>query len=162
MVQIPPPPRLLQLSDSISLVSLAQYIDETLTSRIAETISAESKSTEELATRFPFSTSSDVDVSTVSEELVVTRERLVEQHWFNLNQTTRKDPFRSALTWTSVDGTRYVLSSIPLCLRQMCLVTLKYNGSLSTSRGGCLSFSLTTRGQPGTASKSSSSASILL
>ena len=135
---------------------------DTSPSSMFRTISSESRSSAELVTRPPFSTSGDIDVSTVSEELVVTRGTTMGPHWFNLNQTTRKDPFRSALTWTPVNGTSYVLSSSPSCLRQMCLVTLKYNGSLSTHRNGCLSFSLTSHGQPGRTSKISISSPLLV
>ena len=52
-----------------------------------------------------------------------------------------KDPFRK--------GANYILTSEPRCLRQMCSVKLRYNGTLSTRTSGCLSFSLRTRGQPG-------------
>ena len=49
----------------------------------------------------------------------------------------------------SSGGTTYSLTSDPRCLRQACSVILKHNGTLATDVGGCLSFALRIRGQPG-------------
>jgi hypothetical protein len=41
----------------------------------------------------------------------------------------------------------YILKSEGQCLRQMCLIKLKYNGTIPKRKDGCLSFILETNGQ---------------
>ncbi len=47
------------------------------------------------------------------------------------------------------DESTYILRSEGECINKMCKIKLKYNGSLSNKRDGCLSFILWTTGQPG-------------
>ncbi len=96
-----------------------------------------------------YSTINDLDLTTSSDETNI----IVEEQWSNVNQSHRRDSYRSFLFWKRTDGNQiganYILTSEPRCIRQMCSVRLKYNGTLSTRISGCLSFSLRTRGQPG-------------
>jgi hypothetical protein len=41
----------------------------------------------------------------------------------------------------------YILKSEGQCLRQMCSIKLKYNGTIPKRKDGCLSFILETNGQ---------------
>lgn len=117
-----------------------------------------------------FSPTSDLDFMTSSERTKI----IIEEQWFNVNQSHRRDPYRSVLFWKrtngngiflmflltfvnlsmscidpSWNGATYILKSEPRCIRQMCSIVLKYNGTLSTRISGCLSFTLRIRGQPG-------------
>lgn len=76
---------------------------------------------------------------------------LIAEDWKNVNESSRRDPFRSTLFWRFVvENGSYILSSQPRCLRQMCQVKLKYNRTIGSTRSrGCLSFSLQMKGQPG-------------
>ena len=80
-----------------------------------------------------------------------TSSTLIAEDWQNVNESSRRDPFRSTLFWRFVvENGSYILSSQPRCLRQMCAVKLKYNRTISSTRSrGCLSFALQMRGQPG-------------
>ena len=91
------------------------------------------------------------------------QEIITEEQWFNVNQSYNRDPYRSIyfgnvngntifiLTFyifnkividPSYDGSTYIIKSEPRCLRQMCYVKLKYNGTLSNRISGCFSFIL--------------------
>ncbi|CAF1114723.1 unnamed protein product [Adineta ricciae] len=96
-----------------------------------------------------FISTNDLDFMTSSEGTNV----IVQDSWFNVNQSQRRNPTASVLFWKSVNdpssgGTTYTLTSDPRCLRQACSVILKHNGTLATDIGGCLSFALRIRGQP--------------
>lgn len=88
----------------------------------------------------------DLDLTTSSSDQT---NIIIEEQWFNINQSNRRDPYGSSLVWQRTDSLNYILKSQPRCTRQMCSVKLKYNGTLSNRSSGCLSFSLQTRGQPG-------------
>ncbi len=42
----------------------------------------------------------DLDLTTLSMETKV----IIEEQWFNVNQSNRRDPYRSALFWNRTDG----------------------------------------------------------
>ncbi|UJR07561.1 hypothetical protein I4U23_011849 [Adineta vaga] len=97
----------------------------------------------------PFISTNDLDFMTSSEGTNI----ILDEQWFNVNQSHRRDPTSSVLFWklasdSSWNGVTYTLTSNPQCFRQMCSVILKYNGTLATSNSGCLSFTLRIRGQP--------------
>jgi len=94
-----------------------------------------------------FSYLNDFDLTTSADEIKIIK----DEQWFNVNQSNRRDPYRSILFWKYQygKGANYILTSEPRCIRQMCSVKLKYNGTLSSRTSGCLSFSLRTRGNPG-------------
>ncbi|CAF3366396.1 unnamed protein product [Rotaria socialis] len=98
-----------------------------------------------------FSSMNDFDFTTLSQENKITK----QEQWFNINQTHRQDPYRSILFWRRTNGSvgrdaTYILTSEPQCIRQICSVELKYNGTLSLLNpiSGCLSFFVRTRGLP--------------
>ncbi|CAF3319414.1 unnamed protein product [Rotaria sp. Silwood2] len=97
-----------------------------------------------------FLPTTDFYYTTSSEEVKIT----MEQQWFNINQSHARDPYKSILVWKHASvgsrwhGGTYILTSKPSCVRQMCSVRLKYNGTLPSLTSGCLSFTLRTRGQP--------------
>lgn len=87
-----------------------------------------------------FLSTENLDLTSSFDETKV----MFEEQWFNVNQSQR----RAFLSWKRI-GANYILTSEPRCIRQMCSVKLKYNGTIATRSSGCLSFSLRTRGQPG-------------
>ncbi|CAF1284587.1 unnamed protein product [Rotaria sp. Silwood1] len=96
-----------------------------------------------------FLPTTNFDYTISSEESQIT----IQQQWFNINQSHVRDPYRSVLFWKHTSGSAwhgatYILSAKPQCVRRMCSVKLKYNGTLSSLTSGCLSFTLRTRGQP--------------
>ncbi|CAF0934255.1 unnamed protein product [Rotaria sordida] len=96
-----------------------------------------------------FLPTTDFDYTTSLEQIKIT----IEQQWFNINQSHLRDPYRSVLYWKYASDSAwhdatYILTSKPQCIRQMCSVILKYNGTSSNLTNGCLSFTLRTRGHP--------------
>ncbi|CAF1086243.1 unnamed protein product [Adineta steineri] len=102
-----------------------------------------------LSNTISFSSTNDFDFMTSSEQTNL----ILDEQWFNVNQSQRKDSYRSNLFWKSIpnslwNGAAYTLTSEPRCVRQMCSAILKYNSTLSSNTSGCLSFTLRIRGQP--------------
>ena len=81
--------------------------------------------------------SSFFQLFTSENEIFVERDE-----WFNVNQS------KSLIFWKKLSKSTYILRSEGQCLRQMCSIKLKYNGTKSKRKDGCLAFILETQGQP--------------
>ncbi|CAF3561569.1 unnamed protein product [Adineta steineri] len=81
--------------------------------------------------------SNNFDLTTFENKIIYQK-----QQWLNINEN-------SSIFWRKInDDSTYIIRSEGHCLEQMCSIKLKYNGSLSNSINGCLSFILWTYGKP--------------
>ncbi|CAF0950458.1 unnamed protein product [Adineta steineri] len=81
--------------------------------------------------------SNNFDLTTFENKIIYQK-----QQWLNINEN-------SSIFWRKInDDSTYIIRSEGHCLEQMCSIKLKYNGSLSNTIDGCLSFILWTYGKP--------------
>ncbi|CAF3556388.1 unnamed protein product [Adineta steineri] len=81
--------------------------------------------------------SNNFDLTTFENKIIYQK-----QQWLNINEN-------SSIFWRKInDDSTYIIRSEGHCLEQMCSIKLKYNGSLSNTINGCLSFILWTYGKP--------------